>query len=99
MHIPFFLLQEPDAALCEPVKAHTHTDYILFLAGRDIDLENIKTASEPAAPSSHKTKNKQEKNQKNQRLNQRRKDILLHRISEEIWVCNEEVSTESKKEF
>lgn len=39
-------------ALCEPQNTHTHahTDYILFLAGRDIDSENIKTASEPTAP-------------------------------------------------
>lgn len=39
-------------ALCEPGNTHTHThvDYTLFLAGRDIDLENIKTTSEPTAP-------------------------------------------------
>lgn len=39
---------------------HTHTDYILFLPGRDIDLENIKTTSEPSAQLLTKQKVKKE---------------------------------------
>lgn len=56
LHVPFFTFQQGASS----VPAHTHTDYILFLPGRDIDLENIKTTSEPSAQLLTKQKVKKE---------------------------------------
>lgn len=76
-------------ALCEPVS--THTDYILFLAGRNIDLENIKTTSEPTAPLLTK--------QKKTEVESKKKRWVCYRSAKENGFCNKEVSTERKKEL